>query len=307
MSGDPLFVNPAKGNYHLSLNSPCINAGANVLVTSALDLDGKARIIDGTVDMGAYEALPLLMALNSSNLVWSSGGDAYWFGQIAMTADGAGAMQSGPIDDAQDVWLEAASEGKGTLQFMWKVSSENRDYLRFYGDEQPVAAISGITVTEWQTFTFTVTNAGPHTFRWGYVKGKSGAAGEDAGWLDQVTWAPARTSTSTPVPVPYIWLEQYPDLLGRAGGDYEAAALADVDGDGHLAWQEYVAGSNPTNRESVLQAWITAGKGGSQVTWTPDLGTARVYTVSGRTNLTDGAWGATNGANRFFRVKVALP
>jgi uncharacterized repeat protein (TIGR02543 family) len=116
-------------------------------------------------------------------------------------------------------------------------------------------------------------------------------------------WIPTMTST-TPVPVPYAWLDQYPILLGLAGGDYETAALADVDGDGHLAWQEYVAGSVPTNRESVFMSLISVSNGVAWVTWTPDLGTARVYTVYGRTNLTEGAWGSTNVDNRFFRVNV---
>ena len=33
----------------------------------------------------------------------------------------------------------------------------------------------------------------------------------------------------------------------------------------------------------------------------------RVYTVEGRESLTDGDWGPTNAASRFFRVKVAMP
>ena len=46
--------------------------------------------------------------------------------------------------------------------------------------------------------------------------------------------------------------------------------------------------------------------------WGPDLnedGTKqeRVYTVEGRESLTDGEWGPTNAASRFFRVKVSMP
>jgi ribosome-binding factor A len=52
---------------------------------------------------------------------------------------------------------------------------------------------------------------------------------------------------------------------------------------------------------------IDGNRGSPHVTWTPDLGTARVYSVAGKTNLAEGAWGATNGASRFFRVKVDLP
>jgi uncharacterized repeat protein (TIGR02543 family) len=119
-------------------------------------------------------------------------------------------------------------------------------------------------------------------------------------------WEPTMTST-TPVPVPYSWLDQYPILLGLAGGDYEAAASADVDGDGHMAWQEFVAGTVPTNRESVFLSLISVSNGTPWVTWTPDLGTARVYTVYGRTNLTEESWGETNTGSRFFRVNVWMP
>lgn len=171
-------------------------------------------------------------------------------------------------------------------------------------DDVLTERISGKNVS-WSGVTNTVTNAGAHTFKWEYAKDGDTSVGQDSAWIADVVWTTATATTA--IPVAFSWLNQYPPMLGVAGGDYEAAALEDVDGDGHLAWQEYVAGSNPTNRESVLRTWITAGNGGPQVTWTPDLGTARVYTVYGRTNLTDGAWGVTNGASRFFRVKVARP
>jgi uncharacterized repeat protein (TIGR02543 family) len=119
-------------------------------------------------------------------------------------------------------------------------------------------------------------------------------------------WTPTATTT-TLVPVPYTWLDQYPILLSLASGDYEAMALADEDGDGHMAWQEYVAGTVPTNRESVFLSLISLSNGVPWVTWIPDLGTARVYNVEGRTNLIDGTWGPTNAGSRFFRVNVWMP
>ncbi|MFH1194250.1 MAG: T9SS type A sorting domain-containing protein [bacterium] len=56
ISDDPLFVNAGTGDYHLSNSSTLINAGLyNTWMDAATDLDGNDRILDGTVDMGAYE------------------------------------------------------------------------------------------------------------------------------------------------------------------------------------------------------------------------------------------------------------
>ncbi|UCD48963.1 MAG: right-handed parallel beta-helix repeat-containing protein, partial [Phycisphaerales bacterium] len=67
IDADPLFVNVegADGvigtdddDLHLLPGSPCIDAGENLAVpeSAVADLDGGPRIINGTVDMGAYEA-----------------------------------------------------------------------------------------------------------------------------------------------------------------------------------------------------------------------------------------------------------
>jgi len=57
IGAEPLFVNPAAGDYHLLPNSPCINAGdPNYTATDeATDIDGEPRIINSRVDMGADE------------------------------------------------------------------------------------------------------------------------------------------------------------------------------------------------------------------------------------------------------------
>ena len=52
------FVDASNNNYRLLETSPCIDSGSNIYVTSDWDLDGNPRIIDGIVDMGAYEYIP---------------------------------------------------------------------------------------------------------------------------------------------------------------------------------------------------------------------------------------------------------
>ena len=54
-SADPMFVGAP--NYHLQAGSPCIDAGFNAPDLPARDIDGDARIIGPTVDMGVDEAL----------------------------------------------------------------------------------------------------------------------------------------------------------------------------------------------------------------------------------------------------------
>jgi hypothetical protein len=56
ISDDPLFVNPSAGEYHLQSDSPCIDTGDNSAINlPEMDKDGNLRIINNTVDMGAYE------------------------------------------------------------------------------------------------------------------------------------------------------------------------------------------------------------------------------------------------------------
>jgi len=51
----PSFLDPVAGDYHLRIDSPCIDMGANAETNSTTDLEGNPRIANATVDMGAYE------------------------------------------------------------------------------------------------------------------------------------------------------------------------------------------------------------------------------------------------------------
>jgi uncharacterized repeat protein (TIGR03803 family) len=130
-------------------------------------------------------------ALNTTNLVWTTGGDASWFVESTNTYDGVAAAQSGLITDGQTNWIQTTVPSDGQLSFYWKVSSEDGyDYLTFYinGNEQD--AISG--EVDWNQESYSV-SAGD-TLRWEYSKDDSGSDGLDAGFLDQVSYA----ATTTP-------------------------------------------------------------------------------------------------------------
>jgi len=59
ITGNPQFVAPLDGDYHLRPHSPAINAGdSTVAGLPATDLDGNPRIVGSAVDVGAYEFQP---------------------------------------------------------------------------------------------------------------------------------------------------------------------------------------------------------------------------------------------------------
>jgi hypothetical protein len=76
---------------------------------------------------------------------------------------------------------------------------------------------------------------------------------------------------------PCLWLDQY----GLT--NYVADDILDPDSDGLKTWQEYIAGTNPTNSESCLKA-VQAVR--NIITWSAVSG--RVYSVYWSTNLVQG-------------------
>jgi hypothetical protein len=94
ITSNPLFVDSANGNLRLQSNSPCINAGNNAYVTTATDLDGRPRIVGGTVDMGAYEFQPGV-----------SGAFIGWLQQYGLLTDGS-ADNADSDHDGLNNWQE---------------------------------------------------------------------------------------------------------------------------------------------------------------------------------------------------------
>jgi hypothetical protein len=137
------------------------------------------------------QGIPLPVALNATNLVWTSGGNAGWVGQTNVTHDGAAAAQSGTVTDGQESWLQTTVTGPGVVAFWWKVSSEGDcDFLEFYVGGALQTRISG--EVDWQRVAFAVP-AGSQTLRWRYVKDVGTDLGGDAGSVDEVVFAPNST------------------------------------------------------------------------------------------------------------------
>jgi len=94
---DPLFKDMNSHNFHLLQGSPCIDAGDNSAIPPSVltDLDGNPRIINGRVDIGAYEGYVV-------NYVYYVDKDS--------TGDNNGANWTNAYNHLQDA-LDAASGG----------------------------------------------------------------------------------------------------------------------------------------------------------------------------------------------------
>ncbi|MDD4005122.1 MAG: M6 family metalloprotease domain-containing protein, partial [Elusimicrobiaceae bacterium] len=100
-----------------------------------------------------------------------------------------GALQSGDIARDSDYYgystISRTITGPGTLNFSWKVSSEeNYDFLNFLVDGTPVYRISG--TTDWSAASYVIA-AGDHLITWEYAKDSSASGGADKSYLRNVT------------------------------------------------------------------------------------------------------------------------
>jgi uncharacterized delta-60 repeat protein len=167
-------------------------AGAYAVIVS----NPQGSVTSVMAHVQVIQTEPLGPALNNTSLAWecrSPDGDRRgWVGLFDITHDGGAAAQSVPIGDNASAILSAPVSTSGWIQFWWRVSSEtNFDYLQFWIDDRPYAALSG--ESGWQHFVAEV-HAGQRVM-WMYVKDGSGSEGADCGWVDEVSLQPVVPGT----------------------------------------------------------------------------------------------------------------
>jgi sugar lactone lactonase YvrE len=157
---------------------------------------GSAASRLAIVTIPGFAPYTLAQALGATNLPWFTFGDAEWFPEVTISEDGIAAAQSGRITNSMYTELQTLVTGPGTLTFWWKVSSEEFfDFLSFYigSDTNYAARISG--EVDWEQETFAI-GPGTQPLSWIYAKDPDISVGQDAGWLDQVSFVPTSPQTN---------------------------------------------------------------------------------------------------------------
>ena len=121
------------------------------------------------------------------------------------------------------------------------------------------------------------------------------------------------------VAVPATWTVNYPKFTEKFGSDFTKALAMQTgkkDGAGNpmFVWQDYVAGTDPTDETDVFTASITIVDGKVKVSYSPELDDARKalrkYTTWGKVKLTDKDWSVVGegeeGNFNFFKVTVEM-
>ena len=121
------------------------------------------------------------------------------------------------------------------------------------------------------------------------------------------------------VAVPETWTSRFPGYAAKFGTDFAASLLkptgkVDAAGNALAVWQDYVAGTDPTDPADVFRATISYNGVTPVVSYEPQLTSAeaskRVYTVYGKKRLTDSGWTVVPaggaGDYNFFKVSVRM-
>ena len=323
-------VNPRPSDRNLYTGPFTVSATKMVRAFSMLD--SKTSDVVSATFIKRDWALPI--AVDATNLVFTTGGDAQW---TLVSSDisakiGYSFAQSGKLTwseedwEPSETWMETIVVGAGTFSFWWKVDCEDDlwgctwDRLEVYTNGVEAARIDG--KTEWEKIEFTFADSRTHTVRWRFYKDDwDDEKLTDHACVDGVVWTPLSTDITGDVGggknvvVPVSWIDKYDSIVTAAGGD-KAAALQRTAANGRKVWECFMLGVDPTKADDdfkITRFWMEGGKPKFEYSHSTD-GAGNSFLsrlkVKGKAKLSDG-WSdvptAGDSSFRFFTIEVVLP
>ena len=112
------FVDPVNGDYHLRLDSPCIDAGDQTLANlPGLDIDGEARVVLGDTDMGADEVHDIALHPAAAGRVGVGAGGPFAILSVNGSTGGLDRRVLAPVGSAAVVTMAQPPQLSGPRSF----------------------------------------------------------------------------------------------------------------------------------------------------------------------------------------------
>lgn len=159
----------------------------------------------------------------------------------------------------------------------------------------------------------TVTNVVVHYILNSVVPEVAVPVSEDTGFVTVVTEIKGGA-----VSIPETWKADDAEFVEKFGSDFAAALTKptgkkDAQGNPLMVWQDFVAGTDPTDENDVFTASITMVDGEVKISYTPELSeeeaAKRKYVTYGKASLQDEDWQVVDGNAddfNFFKVTVEM-
>jgi len=160
--------------------------GYNIVVTAHNYVPYEGVIVGEPADLSLI-ILEDFETNNFSRFPWEHEGNDSWTISSQERYSGIYSAKTGMINHDESSTLVITLDCiSGIITFYRKVSSESGyDHLKFYIDGQEKDWWSG--EEDWDEVSFPV-EAGTRTFQWTYSKDSSVSSGEDAAWIDDITF-----------------------------------------------------------------------------------------------------------------------
>ncbi len=137
---DPLFINPSIDDYRLPRSSPCINTGVFLGYLPETDLEGKPRISEDYIDIGAFEFyVPVDTVCNET---WTASESPYYIDSNIYIPDGCSLVIEPGVEvifnGFYKIWVKGSIQAIGTeedsITFTAANTSEGWLGIKFIGN-----------------------------------------------------------------------------------------------------------------------------------------------------------------------------